>query len=242
MAALNYSISPVSSSDLPTLASFTHSSKLALSINRLIFQPWPNEPVQRALYTHAVESAYEDPSMKCFKAVEDESNEIIGYFVIARRQPVSSKGEPSTDTNSHNASGGQDMPDGLNLGLLTEVNKATAEIAKDTEGIDRLGKSSLPFLSIYIRTELIYQVELIYMCVRPSKQGHGIGSKLMQLGLDRTKAEGIPFAICAEAPAYGFFAKLGFKDLSHQDIDLQKYASAYSGFGVFRLSGMIWRP
>ena len=80
------------------------------------------------------------------------------------------------------------------------------------------------------------------MCVRPSKQGHRIGSKLMQLGYDRAKEEGIPFAICAEAPAYGFFSKLGFEDLRHQEIDLRKYAAAYSGFGVFRLSGMIWRP
>ena len=238
MAAPKCSIAPVSSFDLPTLASFIHSSKLALSINRVIFQQWPNEPLQRTLYTNAVESAYEDPSMECFKAVE-ESNEIIGYIVIARKKPVGSKDKPSTDTDNQNVSGGQDIPDGLNPGLLTEVNNATVEIAKDTEDLDRFGKT---YLSIHIRNELTYQVELIYMCVRPSKQGYGIGSQLMQLGFDRAKVEGIPFAICAEAPAYGFFAKLGFKDLRHQDIDLRKYASAFSGFGVFRLSGMIWRP
>lgn len=239
MTAPKYSISPVSSFDLPTLANFIHSSKLALSINRVIFQPWPNEPLQRTLYTNAVESAYEDPSMECFKAVEDESNEIIGYIVIAQKQPVNSKEKPSTDTNNQNASSRQDIPDGLNPGLLTEVTNGAAEIAKDTEEIDRFGKT---YLSIHIRTELTFQVELIYMCVRPSKQRHGVGFQLMQLGFDRAKAEGIPFAICAEAPAYGFFAKLGFKDLRHQDIDLRKYTSAYSGFGVFRLSGMIWRP
>lgn len=149
MAAPKYSISPVSSSDLPTLASFTHTSKLALSINRLIFKQWPNEALQRTLYTNAVNSAYEDPSMECFKAVEEESNEIIGYFVIARKQPVSSKGESAADANDQNASGGQDIPDGLNPGLLTEVNNATAQIAKDTDGIERFGKSFLTYLFIY---------------------------------------------------------------------------------------------
>lgn len=80
--------------------------------------------------------------MECFKAVEDGSNEIIGYFVIARKTPVSAKEEPSTDANNENASGAQDIPAGLNPGL-SEVNHATAEIAKDTEGIDRFGKDFL---------------------------------------------------------------------------------------------------
>lgn len=87
--------------------------------------------------------------MECFKAVEEESNEIIGYFVIARKQPVSSKGESAADANDQNASGGQDIPDGLNPGLLTEVNNATAQIAKDTDGIERFGKSFLTYLFIY---------------------------------------------------------------------------------------------
>lgn len=89
---------------------------------------------------------------------------------------------------------------------------------------------------------LILSAELVYMCVKPFCQRHGIGSELVQLGFDRAKAEGIPLAVCAEAPAYEFFVKLGFKDTIHCDIDLQKYAPANSGFGVFRLSGMVWRP
>lgn len=80
------------------------------------------------------------------------------------------------------------------------------------------------------------------MCVKPSFQRNGIGSKLVQLGSHRARAEGIPLVVCAEAPAYEFFVKLGFQDTRHCDIDLRKYAPANSGFGVFRLSGMIWRP
>jgi predicted N-acetyltransferase YhbS len=80
------------------------------------------------------------------------------------------------------------------------------------------------------------------MCVKPSHQRKGIGSKLVQLGFDRAHAEGIPLTICAEAPAYEFFNKLGFEDMTHYDIDLRKYAPANSGFGIFRLTGMVWRP
>lgn len=79
------------------------------------------------------------------------------------------------------------------------------------------------------------------MSVKPSCQIQGIGSKLIQLGLDRSKDDGTLLHVCAEAPAYEFFAKMGFKTTKHFDIDLRKYASANSGFGIFRLSGMMWR-
>lgn len=78
--------------------------------------------------------------------------------------------------------------------------------------------------------------------MKPSLQGHGIGSKLVQLGFDRARAESIPFALCAEAPAHEFYVKLGFEETKHGDIDLNKYAPANSGFGNFRLTGMIWVP
>jgi hypothetical protein len=57
---------------------------------------------------------------------------------------------------------------------------------------------------------------------------------------DRAKAEGVPLALCSEPAAYDFFVKLGFRDTRHVDIDLSKWAPAYSGFGMFRLAGMIW--
>lgn len=85
-------------------------------------------------------------------------------------------------------------------------------------------------------------VDVIYMCVKPSVQRHGVGSKLVQLGFDRAKAEGIPLAVCAEAPSIPFFDKLEFRETVHFDIDLRKYATANSGFGVFRLAGMMWHP
>lgn len=80
------------------------------------------------------------------------------------------------------------------------------------------------------------------MCVEPSHQRQGVGSSLLQIALDKSKAAGIPLAVSAEAPAYGFFEKLKFRETTHVDIDLRKYAPANSGFGVFRLTGMILEP
>lgn len=64
----------------------------------------------------------------------------------------------------------------------------------------------------------------------------------MQIGFDRAKAENIPFALHAEAPAHDFYVKLGFHETKYADIDLAKHAPRNSGFGVFRLTGMIWYP
>lgn len=85
-------------------------------------------------------------------------------------------------------------------------------------------------------------IELVYMCVKPTYQRQGSGSKLLRLGLDRSKEEGLPLVVCAEAPASGLFVKMGLKDTKHLDIDLRKYPPANSGFGVFPFSGMIQQP
>ncbi|KAJ5733718.1 hypothetical protein N7493_002504 [Penicillium malachiteum] len=107
------------------------------------------------------------------------------------------------------------IPEGLNPPLLAEVNNAVGEIAKETDGMER-------FVLTRIR--------------------RGVGSKLVQLGIDRAKAGGVPLTVCAEAPSITFFTSLGFVETRHVDMDLRKYAPDNSGFGLFRLAGMIWRP
>ncbi|KAJ5538672.1 hypothetical protein N7494_008151 [Penicillium frequentans] len=211
---LNYSIHPVVSSDLPALGKFIHSAKVSLSINRLIFLDWPNEKLQSESYYQAVQSGYANPAARCFKAVDNATEEIIGYIVLGRKKP-----EESENTDREVEAEGS-IPDGLNPPLLAEVNNATRRIAKEVEETHRL--------------------DVIYMCVKPSVQRHGVGSKLVQLGFDRAKAERIPLAVCAEAPSIPFFDKLEFKETVHVDIDLRQYATANSGFGVFRLAGMVW--
>lgn len=237
MTAPNYSILPVVEADLPFLAKFIHASKLRLSINRLLYEDWPNETVQMRMYTEAVVSGFNDPSTECFKAVDTESNEIVGYFVLARKRPAQKLPEYELGANPYHGT-----PEGLNPSLFAEVMTASAKIAKATEDTDFFGKSSESNCLRGFYNILIFKTDLVYICVEPRFQKHGIGAKLIQLGFDRAKVENIPFVLCAEAPAHGFYIKLGFEETEHADIDLAKHAPAYSGFGVFRLTGMIWYP
>jgi hypothetical protein len=43
----------------------------------------------------------------------------------------------------------------------------------------------------------------------------------------------------SEPQAHEFFLAQGFKDTKHVDIDLRQWVPEYSGFGIFRFSGMV---
>ncbi|KAJ5707570.1 hypothetical protein N7488_007371 [Penicillium malachiteum] len=211
---MDFRIERIDKEDLPFLGEFIHSAKLALSINRLIYLNWPNEELQSAQYLRAVTSGFHDTSAECFKAIDNVAGEIVGYINVK-----SHKAENLLDKKPDPKS---PIPEGLNPPLLAEVNNAVSEIAKETEGMERF--------------------VITYMCVKPTTQRHGVGSKLVQLGIDRAKAGGVPLTVCAEAPSIPFFTSLGFVEMKHVDMDLRKYAPDNSGFGIFRLAGMIWRP
>lgn len=90
--------------------------------------------------------------------------------------------------------------------------------------------------------ELTMNAELTFVCVQLEKRLQGVGRALVQLCIDKAKAEGIPLAVTAEPQSTVFFERLGFKEEKHVDIDLSEYAPSNSGFGVFRLTGMLWSP
>ena len=133
---ISNSILPVSSSDLPIIGDFLYSSKLSLTINRLLFKDWPNEATQRPLYAGAVESGFKDPSVECLKVVDDDSRDIVGYLGLKRKRPANK--EQYTDAG--NGGGKQNIPDGLNPDVLSAVSTAVTEIAKEMEGTDHFGR------------------------------------------------------------------------------------------------------
>lgn len=146
--ALDYSIHPVVASDLSALGKFIHSAKLALSINRLIFLDWPNEELQSKSYYQAVQSGHENPAAECFKAVDNVTEEIIGYIVLGRKQPEES------ENLDREVKADQNVPDGLNPPLLAEVVNATTQIAKEVEKTHRYGEfiCRTPFTRVSLMT------------------------------------------------------------------------------------------
>ncbi|KAA8644997.1 GNAT family N-acetyltransferase [Aspergillus tanneri] len=154
--------------------------------------------------------------MSSLKAVDGETGEILGYIVFTRRQPTPQKTKESDGAEEPKG------PDGVDTDVLMEVTQAINIITKDVKAIERY--------------------ELVYMCVKQSSRRRGIGSALVQRCFERAKSEGLPVAVCAEPAAYEFYVNSGFKETKYADTDLARFAPAYSGYGMFRLTGMIWYP
>ncbi|RSM07408.1 hypothetical protein CEP52_005261 [Fusarium oligoseptatum] len=212
---MTLSIRPVAGPDLSLLAEFVHSSKLCLTINRLLYLDWPNEAAQKHQYRRAVESSFNNDTIQCLKAVDEESNELVGYLVLTPKTPV----EESRDTEIGIDVEEQGVPEGMHAGVWSAVNNAAAEINRQTDSLD--------------------QLELTYIYVKPSYRQRGIGSLLLQEAFRRANAGRVPLVLCSEPAAYNFYKNRGFQDTKHVDIDLRLWAPPFTGFGIFRLSGMI---
>lgn len=142
MATLNnssISIQPATEADLPTIAEFVHESKLALTINRVLFYDWPNDAAQRPVYRNAVESSFRDPDSETLKVIDNESGSIVGHLVLSRKTPAKAKSATVTAEGSDEK---PKAPDGMNQEVFDTVKKYAPEM--DTEkNVDHLGKSQL---------------------------------------------------------------------------------------------------
>jgi len=75
--------------------------------------------------------------------------------------------------------------------------------------------------------------------VLPDHRRKGLGSKLVKMCIEKAKSEALPLVVLSEPEAHGFCLKLGFEDTQQADIDLRKWAPELSGFGMFRVWGMV---
>lgn len=128
-------ILPVYSGDLPTLADFLYTSKLSLSINRLLYKDWPNEAAQRTNYAGAIEGGFKDPASECLKAVDGETGDVLGFVVLTKR--LSQKVEQVGGNGQAEA---PKVPESMNPVVFRAVVQASAELGGETKSIDHFGK------------------------------------------------------------------------------------------------------
>jgi N-acetylglutamate synthase-like GNAT family acetyltransferase len=69
-----------------------------------------------------------------------------------------------------------------------------------------------------------------------------VGRQLLEIAFLRAREERLPLVVFSEPAAREFFGSLGFKEVGSAEIDLANFAPRGSRFGVFRLTGMVWRP
>ncbi|KAF2135232.1 uncharacterized protein K452DRAFT_293378 [Aplosporella prunicola CBS 121167] len=220
MVAAPCSISSMERPDFPTIADFLHSSKLQLTINRLLYKDWPNDAAQKSQCTQTIEGAFADPHVENLKAVDETSGDIVGYLGLTRKRPTKPSATPGDGSDNAATAPQMEVPEFFNPEVFKAVIGAVGELSKETAGVDHF--------------------EVTYIYVKPSARGKGIGSRLMAEAFERAKTAGVLLTVSTEPAAYAFFAKLGFKETNHAEFDLSKWAPPYSGFGAFRLANMAW--
>jgi GNAT superfamily N-acetyltransferase len=203
------SIHPVTSEDLPTLIQFLHESKLALTINRLLWKDWPNDICQRPQYINAIESSFKSESCEVFKAV-DESGAIVGHLVLTLRQPATSEVKAAVEKGD----GKPKIPNGINEVVLAEVAKFAAEV-ETLKDVEHLGDFFPP---TYLGRFAKFCIELTHIFVKHSHRRRGIGSQFVKLATEKAEKAGIPLSLGSEPQAHEFFLAQGFKDTKHVDI------------------------
>ncbi|KAL2793937.1 hypothetical protein BJX66DRAFT_351492 [Aspergillus keveii] len=214
----SYILTHFTPSHIPQTSELLFSSKLGLTINRLLFKNWPNEAVQRRNYTAVLESLPRS-GVEALSVLDEDSGEVLGHLSLTRKMPAERKEE---DKGEEKAVKEQEVPDIFTPEVLSAVQAAVSELSSGLEGVDHL--------------------EITYIIVSPTHRGRGIGKMLMEYVLEKAKTLDIPVALSSEPQVYSFFRRWGFEDTKHVDFDLAKWAPPYSGFGVFRLAGMIWYP
>ncbi|KAJ0422004.1 hypothetical protein BJY00DRAFT_311406 [Aspergillus carlsbadensis] len=221
----SYKLTPFDASHIPQTAELLLASKLGLTINRLLFNNWPNEAVQRRNYTAVLENL-SGSGIEALSVLDERSGDVVGHLSITRKMPVQgmsmSMGASEEEEEDGLRKAPQDVPDFFNREVLAAVQAAVTELSSGLEDVDHF--------------------EITYIIIAPTHRTHGIGKMLMEYVFEKAKSLNIPVAVSSEPQVYSYFKKWGFEDTTHVDFDLAEWAPPYSGFGIFRLAGMIWYP
>ncbi|KAI0424387.1 hypothetical protein F5Y09DRAFT_324553 [Xylaria sp. FL1042] len=219
MPVPNYSVVPATEDDIPILGDFLQDSKLQLAINRFLILDWPNFPFQKAHYTNAIKGGLSNPRTTSLKVIDNTSGKLVAQLVYTKKVSPPGEGESST-TEGNGGEANNEVP----VGIVPDVYWAVMDAVKELE----------PNL------ETDEYIELTHMYVEPSSRRRGIGSRLLQIVEEAAAAENLPLTLFAEPNHHDFFVGHGFRDVKDVDIDLRKWAAPLSGYGVFRVSRMIF--
>lgn len=84
------------------------------------------------------------------------------------------------------------------------------------------------------------------LATEPAYQGRGIGSRLVQWGVERAEAQGLACWAHASPAGHSLYARAGFEELGRSDYDLAAWApggrAGGRGWGVYTFRYMLRRP
>jgi hypothetical protein len=136
----SFTISLATPSDVTELGALLHSVKVALTINRLVWDPWPNTEKQLSIYTSSVKGGIETPGQDNWKAIDNETGKIVGYATGT----ISKKKEKEPRPIEAPAHGP------WNPEVFKEIMGLCSDLEMAHDGEDHYGVSHATFLHYYL--------------------------------------------------------------------------------------------
>lgn len=96
-------------------------------------------------------------------------------------------------------------------------------------------------ISLNYSEHILTITDIVYVYVKSSARRKGVGAQLIKFAQEQARTAGLPLATCAEPESLPFFLSEGLSEIVHEDMDLRNFAAPYTGFGVFRLTGVRWQ-
>lgn len=134
MSASTYTISPLAADDLQVAGDFLHTCKLALPINRLLVEDWPNPAVQIPMYHGAISGSLDNPKVEQLKAIDSTSGMFVGFITFTRNHPEAQTAESAPTTSPPAA------PPGLDSRVFQAVTSASKDFENAAQSIDHYGE------------------------------------------------------------------------------------------------------
>jgi GNAT superfamily N-acetyltransferase len=234
MLVSNASISFATEDDLEVLGQILFEAQGPEAVMAFFFKDWPAATTMLPFMTARARMKFADPHSKVLKIIDDTTGEILGVTAITLE---TGEEKPDRDNTSIAGASGAAIPN-IDWEFGAQVIVGLQSLDEVMVGEKHYGT----FLSIQTFAELILFEVISLLAIRPSYQGRGLGTKLMNFCADIADEARLPTFLTAFPGAHSLYLKLGYEEKTHYDLDLGSYGKKYRGFGIYRSYGMLRQP
>ncbi|OIW35218.1 hypothetical protein CONLIGDRAFT_639518 [Coniochaeta ligniaria NRRL 30616] len=168
----------------------------------------------QVLMQRSIDAWLADPShnTQIVKAVDDEDGQIVGWACWVLRDDAQAKSSPSAPAQEPGAQTLPPQPQPSSTPPSDPARALGALMRADTTRWEEAYLSS--------KKTMVLQA----LATAPSHQGRGIGTQLVQWGVDRADAEGLPCWAHASPAGYALYEPTGFREVGRCEFDLGEWA------------------
>ncbi|KAI1178247.1 acyl-CoA N-acyltransferase [Nemania sp. FL0916] len=216
---MSISIAPAQRDDLSAIAEINRRAYGEELVTRFAFTQEPDSKTMHEFFKARIASRFDDARTAIFKATDDATGEVLG-FACWTLEAVDEAVPPPT-------------------GKLVQ-DRDSAPRFMDLEFVMAAGKV-VEALGRHRKAETHYYLSAF--AVDPSRQGQGIGTRLLRHCLRLADRASLPSWLISLPGSHSLYAREGFVDVDSADIDLNAWdKSRHRGYGIYRQYAMVRRP